>query len=400
MKIRLDDIASNPNQIRTIRHDQELIELAASVSEHGLLQPIKVRPTDSGFELVYGHRRFAAMQLLGWTECEAIVNGVSNDESLVQSIAENLQRQDLDVLDEARSYRILRERGFTIKEIAELVNKPHGRISNRLSILRLPEEVQQLVQSRNTQHSTTTEMGALSADSASRIASAIETPEEAVLLAEKAIGENLNSQEIRALTNTLKSEKGSEYRQMILEQPWLSLVSDGAVTYRTPSEAQKRPDSIGALFHRKVLWNLHRVDLSKFDHFTVGYSERTPQQLLELLSMSQVSLLADVRCNPISRFRPEFSKSNLEQTMVRSGIRYLHIPELGIPSEIRRTMNKESLFDWYNSNIQLDSVLQQYSELLGKERFAFICVELDPNSCHRHSISLFLERQGCKLLDL
>jgi ParB family chromosome partitioning protein len=124
MEIELSKIVKSPHQVRTITTDEELWELAESINGHGLLQPIKVRPTERGHELVYRHRRVAAMRLLGWTKCEAIVEGVTDEDSLVQSIAETLQRQNLGILDEARSYQILIERGYTLKEIAELVKKP------------------------------------------------------------------------------------------------------------------------------------------------------------------------------------------------------------------------------------------------------------------------------------
>ena len=110
MKIELSTIIQNPNQIRTISTDDELKELAGSINEHGLLQPIKVRPTNQGYELIYGHRRVAAMRLLGWSTCEAIIEKVSDDESLIQSIAENIQRQNLDILEEAHSYKTLVEK--------------------------------------------------------------------------------------------------------------------------------------------------------------------------------------------------------------------------------------------------------------------------------------------------
>jgi ParB family chromosome partitioning protein len=403
MEIELINIVQNPNQVRDLSDDEELRELAESIKQHGLLQPIKVRPTDLGYELVYGHRRFAAMRLLGWTKCEAIVEGVTDEDSLAQSIVENLQRQNLDILEEARSYRILVERGYTLEGISKLVKKPEGRISNRLSILRLPSQIQVLVRSRTGQHATATEQGALSPDSASRIASAAERPDEAIALTRKALAENLSSREIRELTGLLKETPTHYEREQIIGAPWkvtseaISQIRDGQTAKRSDTT---QAESFNVLVHRKIVWNLQRLNLEQFDHFTIGYSERSLDQFIELLQLAHVELLADVRRVPISRFRPEFSKSNLSGALAKHGIKYAHWPELGVPTEIRESLQAEDLFAWYDSNIQPDLKLAKHDTELSSQRVAFMCVEVDPRSCHRHRIAVCLERTGHRLLDL
>lgn len=402
MIIKIEDIFSNPNQVRQIALNAELEELAESIGEHGLLQPIKVRPNNGKYELIYGHRRLAAMRMLNWVECEALVAGVSDEDSLNQSIAENLQRQDLDVIDEAKSYQLLRNRGYTINEIARIVKKPQGRISNRLSILRLPPEVQALVQTKKSQHAATTEMGGLSADSASRISSATVSDAEAITVANKAVNENLNSREIRELTSLLKEIDSEVNRRRIVERPWQSSRNDYQQTsiQVRPQSVAVKPPSISELIHYKFVWNLERLSIGEFDHFTIGYSERSINQFLELLRLAKVDLLADVRRNPVSRYRPEFSKSNLKKNVNEVDIEYVHWPELGIPSEQRRNIRTEELFDWYDANIKPGVILEQFEEVLGDNRTAFMCVEMDPQSCHRHRISVSLEKGGLKLLDL
>jgi ParB/RepB/Spo0J family partition protein len=407
VRIELSDVVQNPHQIRTIVEDDELRELAESIRDNGLLQPIKVRPTERGYELVYGHRRVAAMRLLGWTRCEAIVEEVDNRDSLVQSLVENLQREDLDVLDEARSYRSLVERGYTLSEIAELVKKPQGRISNRLSILRLPPQVQEFVRSGKGQHETTTERGGLSLDSASRISSASETPGEAIALARKALDEQLSSGQVRDLTRLLNKESDLGRRERLIREPWeateirpLRSESDHAQNYADNAS----PESFSTLVHRKLIWNLSRLELENFDHFTIGYSRRTLDQFIELLHLAQVELVADVRHTPISRFRPDFSKSNLRESLAKHHVGYEHWPELGVPPQVRRSFRNatdlEGLFNWYDSHIQLELKGARYSAKLASRRVAFMCVEFDPQSCHRHRISIYLEREGYVLLDL
>jgi ParB family chromosome partitioning protein len=407
MEIELSDIIRSPHQVRTISGDEELRELAESIRDNGLLQPIKVRPTGQGYELVYGHRRVAAMRLLGWTRCEAIVEEVDDRDSLVQSLVENLQREDLDVLEEARSYRNLAERGYTLRQIAELVKKPQGRISNRLSILRLPPQVQQLVRFGRGQHETTTEQGGLSLDSASRIASAAETSSEAAALARKALDEKLSSRQVRELTRLLNGKSDPGRRERLIRESWQATERD---LLRDPSDQTENDiyspsyETFSTLVHRKLMWNLGRLDVESFDHFTIGYSKRTLDQFIALLRLAEVELVADVRYTPISRFRPGFSKSNLRDFLAEHGIGYRHCPELGVPPRVRRSFQNaadlDSLFSWYDSHIQPELKVAKYNIELATKRVAFMCVEFDPQSCHRHLIAIYLEKEGYSLLDL
>lgn len=404
MEVELAKIAQSPNQVRTVYDDEELRELAESIRDNGLLQPIKVRPMGQGYELVYGHRRVAAMRLLGWTKCEAIVETVSDQDSLVQSLVENLQRQNLDILEEAHSYQVLVERGYTLNEIAELVRKPAGRISNRLSILRLPPQVQELVKPRVGQHETTTGRGGLSPDSASRIASAVRTPGEAITLARRAIDERLNSSEIRELTRLLKTTPDPSERKQIIREAGQVIARGEAWISRddrtSRSSAVSQSSSYSELIHRKIVWNIARLDIKRFDHFTIGYSERSLDHFIELLQLAHVELVADVRYVPISRFRPEFSKSNLAKALGKLGFEYAHWPELGIPPEVRRSVQNEELFTWYDSNVRPKVQLAQHDSELSGHRIAFMCVEVDPQSCHRHRIASYLEQVGYRMLDL
>lgn len=407
VKIQLSDILRSPHQTRSILEDEGLRELAESIRDNGLLQPIKVRPIEQGYELVYGHRRVAAMRLLGWTRCEAIVEEVDDRGSLVQSLIENLQREDLDVLEEARSYKTLAERGYTLREIAQLVKKPQGRISNRLSILRLPPEVQPLVMPGRGQHETTTEQGGLSLDSASRISSAAETSGEATALARKALDEELSSRQVRELTRLLNEKTDPSERQQLISESWRAM--EGDLAQGQSDHAKNHTDTssyeaFSTLVHRKLIWNLGRLNIDSFDHFTIGYSRRTLSQFIALLQIAEVDIVADVRHTPTSRFRPCFSKSNLRESLAEHGIDYRHWPELGVPPQVRRCFQDaadlEGLFGWYDSHIQPDLKVAKYNGELTTKRVAFMCVEFDPQSCHRHRIAICLEREGYALFDL
>jgi ParB/RepB/Spo0J family partition protein len=148
--IPVDNIESNPNQPRTIFDAEALHELAASVREHGVLQPILVRPLGQNrYQLVAGERRWRAAREAGLTTIPALVEELDDDTSLEISIIENLQREDLSPLEEAAMYdRMVREHGYSIRKLAEKLGKDKGYLENRLRLADAPEEIRDLVSVR------------------------------------------------------------------------------------------------------------------------------------------------------------------------------------------------------------------------------------------------------------
>jgi ParB family transcriptional regulator, chromosome partitioning protein len=120
------------------RHDaaEALDELAASIAEYGLLQPVVVRPAASGYELIDGHRRFAAAQRLGWTRILAVVRDVSdNDQAYLLTLTANLQREDLSPKEESEALEVLvRKWGWTTRQVAEAIKRDHSYVSRRLRV--------------------------------------------------------------------------------------------------------------------------------------------------------------------------------------------------------------------------------------------------------------------------
>lgn len=140
----IHSIHPNPFQPRQQFRDEELQALADSIKMHGLLQPVLVRPKDEGYELVAGERRWRAAQLAGLTEIPAIVRHCSDDELLALALIENLQREDLNPLEEAQAYKTLMERfGLTQEVIAERVGRSRAAVANTLRLLNLPEPIKQ-----------------------------------------------------------------------------------------------------------------------------------------------------------------------------------------------------------------------------------------------------------------
>jgi ParB family chromosome partitioning protein len=148
-KLRLDAIVPNPLQPRQEFAPAELQDLASSIRENGLLQPLLVRPsrqTPGRFELVAGERRFRAVTSLGWEEAPAVVRDVEDDALLVLALVENLQREALNPLEEAEGYRALTDRfSMTQEQIARAVGRDRSTVTNLLRLLKLPPSIRKLV---------------------------------------------------------------------------------------------------------------------------------------------------------------------------------------------------------------------------------------------------------------
>jgi ParB family chromosome partitioning protein len=146
VRIPISRIRANPFQPRKTFNPDELAELQASLASSGLLQPITVRPAGDAYELIAGERRLRAATNLGWTEIPALVKDLDDRSSLVMALVENLQRSDLNPIDEARGYqRLAEEFEFTHQQIADSTGKERATISNLLRLLTLPDSVIQMV---------------------------------------------------------------------------------------------------------------------------------------------------------------------------------------------------------------------------------------------------------------
>jgi ParB family chromosome partitioning protein len=148
--ISIDRIESNPGQPRMIFDEDALHELSASIREHGVLQPILVRPLgDNRYQLIAGERRWRASREAGIATIPALVEEIDDDTALEISIIENLQREDLSPLEEATMFdRMVREHGYSIRKLAEKLGKDKGYLENRLRLADAPEEIRELVSLR------------------------------------------------------------------------------------------------------------------------------------------------------------------------------------------------------------------------------------------------------------
>jgi len=148
-EIPLDQLDRNPFQTRSQMNEEQLAELAASITANGVVQPILVRPLPNGrFQLIAGERRWRASALAGKTTIPAILRQVSDEQAMEITIVENLQRADLNPMEQARAYeRLSREFHMTQEQMAVRTGKDRATVANFLRLLRLPSSVQTRVES-------------------------------------------------------------------------------------------------------------------------------------------------------------------------------------------------------------------------------------------------------------
>lgn len=145
--IALELIRPNPYQPRKTFEEERLNDLASSIQQHGILQPIVLRQTVQGYYIVVGERRFRASKLAGLTEVPAIIKELSDEDMIELAIIENLQREDLNAIEEAESYKkMMTDLNITQQEVARRLGKSRPYIANMLRLLQLPKNVAQMVQ--------------------------------------------------------------------------------------------------------------------------------------------------------------------------------------------------------------------------------------------------------------
>ncbi|WP_419030557.1 ParB/RepB/Spo0J family partition protein [Collinsella stercoris] len=186
-EMSIEDIVPNPNQPRTHFNESALEELSESIRENGVLQPLLVRKHDSKYEIIAGERRYQASKIAGLTKVPVIIKDVDDQKMLELALIENLQRSDLNPIEEAKGYRqLIKASGMTQEALSKAVSKSRSTITNSLRLLDLPEQVQQLMYE-----------GKLTAGHARAIL-AVPFEEARIKLAEKVVAEGLS---VRATEN-------------------------------------------------------------------------------------------------------------------------------------------------------------------------------------------------------
>lgn len=210
VEIPINELMSNPYQPRKVFDEEALKELSESIKEHGVFQPIIVKKSVKGYNIIAGERRTKASELAGLKTVPAIVRDFSDEEMMQVALLENLQREDLSAIEEAKAYKsIIESLRLTQDELAKRLGKSRSHITNMLGLLRLPLSVQDMVL-----------YGKISMGHA-RVLSKLENNEQIEDLANKVINENLSVRDLEVLTNessyvrstpSSKPRKSKEYK--------------------------------------------------------------------------------------------------------------------------------------------------------------------------------------------
>lgn len=194
-EINIDEIRSNPYQPRRTFDIETLNELAKSIEEYGVVQPVIVKKSIKGYELIAGERRTKAAKIAGLKVIPAIIKYFDDQQMMEIALIENIQREDLNPMDEAVSIsNIIKLRGYTQDEFANKFGKSRTYVTNILGLLKLPEDVKKMVEKRTLSMSH------------ARVLSKIDDEEKVVRLAKQVITDELSVRELEKITQDDKKE--------------------------------------------------------------------------------------------------------------------------------------------------------------------------------------------------
>ena len=191
VNVPLNELHANPYQPRKNFDEESMNELADSIREHGVFQPIIVKKGIKGYEIIAGERRVKASRMAGLTEIPAIIRDFNDQEMMEIALLENLQREDLNAIEEANAYKKLQENlGITQEELAKRLGKSRSHITNMLGLLTLPLEIQEYVQDKKISMAH------------ARVLSKLENREEQLNLANKIINNKISVHDLEDLTQS------------------------------------------------------------------------------------------------------------------------------------------------------------------------------------------------------
>lgn len=196
IEINLSELRPNPYQPRKLFKDEALQELASSIKEHGVFQPIIVKKSIKGYEIIAGERRFRASKLAGLEKIPAIIRNFTDEQMMEIALLENLQRENLNAIEEALAYKSMLEKlMLTQEELSKKVGKSRSHITNILGLLRLPREIQSMIVD-----------GKITMGHA-RVISKLESTEQMLELANKIVEEKLPVRDLEHITEDNKFER-------------------------------------------------------------------------------------------------------------------------------------------------------------------------------------------------
>lgn len=446
-------------------------ELAESIKQVGVLEPLIVRPIGKKFEVVAGTRRLAAAKKIRLRNVPCIVREMDDDTAMIVSLAENIQRGDLNDEEVVESYLVLRERNpkkWTQGEFAKRLGKSAAWLGGTIAAYEALQKLREFglnVSMKTNPEPNERENGAIPVAHLHEVERTIRSPEvhevypdeeerdkkrvelvkavrdmpraDARILVErfrkdpKRSIESMKSQYMTRTTGVRidktylppsvaqKLDDLAESRHTTMEDVLPEIVELGLSTeqevledFYSEKETDIEPISkmevpYSEQYHQQRVWNLNRLmSIAQFDVLTVGFSQKSLENLVEELSIVGVKLLIDIRKNPFSQYRPDFNKENLGKALKNSGIQYEHIEELGVPRDFRnklysKQITYEEFFNFYDEGIltaEWTNHLLKRIEEMGP--IALLCTEISPTLCHRHRIAEVLTRAGKSCYDL
>ena len=206
--IRISDIQKNPYQPRKEFSKEKIEELAQSIKENGLIQPIIVRQSPViGYEILAGERRYRASIAAGLSEVPVIIKNLSDQDMMIHSIIENLQREDLNPIEEAKAYQSLIDKGYTHADIAEKMGKSRPYITNLVRLLTLPDFILTEVEAGKLSQAHARLLIQLSTDEQKKLLYRIQTEDLSVRQVEYLLKEEKNKKKIKEKDHFIKEEE-------------------------------------------------------------------------------------------------------------------------------------------------------------------------------------------------
>ena len=214
--IHIKDIQKNPYQPRKDFPEEKIKELAQSIKENGLIQPIIVRQSPViGYEILAGERRYRASILAGLSEVPVIVKNLSDQDMMLHSIIENLQREDLNPVEEAKSYQSLIDKGFTHAEIAEKMGKSRPYITNLVRLLTLPDFILTEVEAGKLSQAHARLLIQLSTDEQKKLLYRIQTEDLSVRQVEQLLKDEKNNKKKSKEKNHFIKEEEENLKKLL-----------------------------------------------------------------------------------------------------------------------------------------------------------------------------------------
>ena len=215
VQLKISDLRPNPYQPRKVFDQSKLQELADSIKEHGVFQPIIVKKSIKGYEIIAGERRVKASSLAGKETIPAIIREFSDEEMMEIALLENLQRENLNAIEEAGAYqKLLESLNLTQEELAAKLGKSRSHVTNMIGLLSLPEEVKKLILEEKLSMSH------------ARVLSKMKDNKEILELANKIVNEKLNVRDIEALSQNPNIEKKHKLSNRTVDNKYLYLEND------------------------------------------------------------------------------------------------------------------------------------------------------------------------------